>query len=122
MENFLDHWGLALAVFIPLVGAALMMFIPRAQEELHKWIALLTSAVVLGVTILVAVYFDAFRGRRPLLAGFLRGYGWDRGGDFGRRALQGVLEFQFDAISRISEMVDLTGVTDLDQLAERLFG
>jgi len=71
---------------------------------------------------LVAVYFDAFRGRRPLLAGFLRGYGWDRADDFGRRALQGVLEFQFDALSRISEMVDLTRVTDLDQLAERLFG
>jgi hypothetical protein len=32
-----------------------------------------------------------------------------------------VLEFQFDAISRISEMVDLTEVKVLDQLAERLF-
>ena len=71
---------------------------------------------------LVAVYFDAFRGRRPLLAGFLRGYGWDRADDFGRRALQGVLEFQFDAISRISEMVDLTEVKDLGRLADRLFG
>jgi hygromycin-B 7''-O-kinase len=71
---------------------------------------------------LVAVYFDAFGGRRPLLTGFLRGYGWDRGDDFGRRALQGVLEFQFDAISRISEMVDLTEVKDLGQLADRLFG
>jgi aminoglycoside phosphotransferase (APT) family kinase protein len=71
---------------------------------------------------LVAVYFDAFRGRRPLLTGFLRGYGWDRADDFSRRALQGVLEFQFDAISRISEMVDLTKVNDLGQLAERLFG
>jgi len=70
----------------------------------------------------VAVYFDAFRGQRPLLTGFLRSYGWDRAGDFGRRALQGVLEFQFDAISRICEMVDLTEVKDLDQLAERLFG
>jgi len=71
---------------------------------------------------LVAVYFDAFRGRRPLLTEFLRSYGWDRADDFGRRALQGVLEFQFDAISRISEMVDLTEVKDLGQLAERLFG
>ena len=40
MENFLDHWGLSLAVFLPLVGAAVMMVVPRAQEELHKWIAL----------------------------------------------------------------------------------
>jgi len=71
---------------------------------------------------LVAVYLDAFGGRRPLLTEFLRSYRWERAGDFGRRALQGVLEFQFDAISRISEMVDLTKVNDLDQLAERLFG
>lgn len=71
---------------------------------------------------LVAVYFDAFRGRRPLLTEFLRSYGWDRDGDFGRRALQGVLEFQFDTISQISEMVDLTEMKDLGQLADRLFG
>jgi hygromycin-B 7''-O-kinase len=71
---------------------------------------------------LVAVYFDAFGGRRPLLAEFLHGYGWDRADDFGRRALQGVLEFQFNAISQISEMVDLTKVKHLDELAERLFG
>ena len=58
MENFLHHWALSLAVFIPLVGAALMMVIPRAREDLHKWIALLTSLVVFGVTILVACYFD----------------------------------------------------------------
>jgi hygromycin-B 7''-O-kinase len=71
---------------------------------------------------LVAVYFDAFGGRWPLLTGFLRGYGWDRDGDFGRRALQGVLEFQFDSISRIREMVDLTKVKDFGQLADMLFG
>jgi NADH-quinone oxidoreductase subunit M len=58
MENFLNHWGLTLAVFIPLIGAALMMVIPRAREDLHNWIALLTSAVVFGVTILIASYFD----------------------------------------------------------------
>jgi NADH-quinone oxidoreductase subunit M len=58
MENFLDHWGLSLAVFLPLVGAAVMMIIPRAQEELHKWIALITTTLVLAVTVLVAVYFD----------------------------------------------------------------
>src|SRR5262245_60629531 len=62
MENFLDHWGLSLAVFIPLVGAALMMVIPRAREDLHKWIALLTSLVVFAVTILIAGYFDYDNG------------------------------------------------------------
>src|SRR5581483_6339892 len=58
MENFLDHWGLTLAVFIPLVAAAVMLVIPRAEEALHKWIALLSSLAVMVVTILVAVYFD----------------------------------------------------------------
>jgi aminoglycoside phosphotransferase (APT) family kinase protein len=71
---------------------------------------------------LVAVYFDAFDGERMLLTEFLDSYGWDRVGDFPRRALQAVLEFQFDAITRIGRMVDLTKVNDLDELADRLFG
>jgi NADH-quinone oxidoreductase subunit M len=58
MENLLQHWGLSLAVFIPLVGAALMMVIPKVEEDLHKWIALLSSLLVLATTIGVACYFD----------------------------------------------------------------
>lgn len=71
---------------------------------------------------LVAVYLDAFRGQRVLLDRFLDGYGWTRSDQFCRLALQGVLEFQFDAITRISELVDLNSVATLDVLAERLFG
>jgi aminoglycoside phosphotransferase len=71
---------------------------------------------------LVAVYFDALGGRRFLLESFLRAYGWVRDDDFCRRALQGLLEFQFDALGRVREMVDLDAVATLDELAERLYG
>lgn len=70
---------------------------------------------------LVAVYLDALGGRPGLLRSFLDGYGWTAADGFCRRALQGVLEFQFDAIGRIRELVDLSGVATLDDLAERLF-
>ena len=35
MEAFLDSWGLTLAVFLPLVGAALMLVVPRESEDAH---------------------------------------------------------------------------------------
>ena len=40
MENLLDGWGITLATFSPLVGAAVMMLIPREREDQHKLIAL----------------------------------------------------------------------------------
>jgi NADH-quinone oxidoreductase subunit M len=58
MESLLDGWGLSLAVFLPLVGAAVMMLIPKANEDAHKVVALLTSVAVLAVLIGVAVVFD----------------------------------------------------------------
>ena len=39
-NDFLDDWGLSLAVFLPLVGALLMMLIPKGEEQLHKVVAL----------------------------------------------------------------------------------
>ena len=71
---------------------------------------------------LVPVYLDAFGGRRVALDAFLAGYGWERTDDFSRRALQGVLEFQFDAVTRIAELVDLGTLHDLDALAAWLLG
>ncbi|MGQ0615684.1 MAG: complex I subunit 4 family protein [Acidimicrobiia bacterium] len=58
MEDILQSWGLALAVFLPLLGAGAMMLVPRAEEEVHKWLALLTSLAVLGIVALVALHFD----------------------------------------------------------------
>src|SRR5438874_9947252 len=58
MEDILKHWGPSVAVFAPLVGAALMMLVPRVEEELHKWIALLTTLFVFATTIGIATVFD----------------------------------------------------------------
>ena len=43
MTDFLNDWGLTLVTFIPLAGALVAMAVPRAEEEAHKQIALLTT-------------------------------------------------------------------------------
>src|SRR6266508_2030467 len=58
MENFLDDWGLTVAAFLPLVGVAVLLLIPRAMEEYHKAVALATSLLVLEADKGVASYFD----------------------------------------------------------------
>jgi Ser/Thr protein kinase RdoA (MazF antagonist) len=69
---------------------------------------------------LPAVYLDAFRGDRRLLAAFLDAARWPPG-DLERRGLQGILEFQFDAITTIATSYDLTQVDSLEELAGLLF-
>jgi NADH-quinone oxidoreductase subunit M len=58
MTSFLDHWGLTLATFIPLVGVAIMLLIPKAEEQLHKIVALATSLAVAVVGILLMTHFS----------------------------------------------------------------
>ncbi|HSL56400.1 MAG TPA: NADH-quinone oxidoreductase subunit M [Acidimicrobiales bacterium] len=58
MEEFLDDWGLTLAVFLPLVGVAVMAVIPKAEEQLHKMVALLTTLAVAVVGVLLLANFD----------------------------------------------------------------
>ena len=60
MENndFLHEWGLALMVFLPLAGAAVMLFIPRVEEQLHKVIALVSCLAAAGVGIAVMAEFN----------------------------------------------------------------
>lgn len=70
---------------------------------------------------LVAPRFDALGGNPALFSIMLDGAGWKRTGEFPRRALQGVLEFQFDAIGTIAGLVDLPGFATLDDLADALF-
>ncbi len=53
-----DNWALSAAVFIPLVGVAVMMFIPKAEEQLHKLVALATSLATLGVGVFIVASFD----------------------------------------------------------------
>ena len=58
MKDLLDGWGLTAAIFLPMVGAAIMMVVPSAREGLHKLIALVSSLGVLGVTVAVLANFD----------------------------------------------------------------
>ncbi len=70
---------------------------------------------------LVALRFDGLRGDRALFAAFLDGYGWSVTPDFPVRALQGVLEFQFNVVHAIAEMADLKRIATLRDLAYQLF-
>jgi len=58
MEDLLNDYGLSLAIFLPLLGAAVMLLIPRREEQLHKLVALVTSGAVLVVGILLLANFD----------------------------------------------------------------
>jgi NADH-quinone oxidoreductase subunit M len=53
--DFMEDWALTLAVFLPLAGAVLMLLIPRAEEDLHKTVALVTTVLtaLVGVWILL---------------------------------------------------------------------
>ena len=48
-NDFLTSWGLSLMVFLPVAGALLMMLIPKAEEQLHKVVALGSSLVSAAV-------------------------------------------------------------------------
>lgn len=69
---------------------------------------------------LPAVYLDALRGDRRHLAAFLDAARWPFA-DLPRRGLQGILEFQFNAITAISRSYDLPQVASLDELGRFLF-
>jgi NADH-quinone oxidoreductase subunit M len=57
MHSF-DDWLLTLAVFTPLVGVVAIGLIPRANEQLHKVVALGTSLVTLLWGLLILTRFD----------------------------------------------------------------
>jgi NADH-quinone oxidoreductase subunit M len=56
--NTFDDWALTLAVFLPLVGVAVIAIIPRVNEEAHKVVALVTSLVTLAVGVGILTRFD----------------------------------------------------------------
>ena len=53
-----NAWALSLTVFLPLAGVVVMLAIPRAQEELHKGVALVTSLATLATAVYVLVQFN----------------------------------------------------------------
>src|SRR5437667_41619 len=56
--NWFDSWALTLVVFIPAIGAAVTMLIPREREEEIKAVALVTTLATLGFTIATVARFD----------------------------------------------------------------
>jgi NADH-quinone oxidoreductase subunit M len=59
MEHLTDNnWALVVGVFLPVVGALVMMLIPKAEEELVKLVGLGTAVATLGVGIYTLVQFD----------------------------------------------------------------
>ena len=56
--DWFDDWALTLAVFIPIVGMALVLMIPKAQETAIKATALLTALVTAGVGVGILFDFD----------------------------------------------------------------
>lgn len=56
--DWFDSWGLSLAVFVPVVGMALVLLVPRDEEGTIKWITLLTTLVTFAATIGVLARFD----------------------------------------------------------------
>ncbi|MEL7155320.1 MAG: NADH-quinone oxidoreductase subunit M, partial [Actinomycetota bacterium] len=58
MTEFLLDWGITSMVFLPLVGAVIMMVIPGGDEETHKVIALAASVASAVVGVLLMLDFD----------------------------------------------------------------
>src|SRR5580765_1937469 len=53
-----QNWALSVGVFLPLAGVVVMLFIPRAEENAHKFVALVTAAATLAVGIFTLTQFD----------------------------------------------------------------
>jgi len=58
MNWFENGWGLSLIVFLPLVGAAAVLAIPKANEAAQKLTALLFAGVSFILSVIVAFQFD----------------------------------------------------------------
>ena len=59
-----DAWALSLIVFLPLVGAAIVMLLPKAEEAAIKTVALLTA---LALPLVLVAPGDAPPGPPPWL-------------------------------------------------------
>jgi NADH-quinone oxidoreductase subunit M len=55
---YADNWILIVGTFLPLLGVAIMMFVPAAEEALHKQIAIVTSGATLAMGVWTLIKFD----------------------------------------------------------------
>ena len=58
MDWFESGWGLSLIVFLPVIGALVVMAIPRANEQAQKLTALLFAGAAFVLAIVLAVQFE----------------------------------------------------------------
>jgi len=61
--DWFDNWALTLAVFIPIVGMVIVLIIPKAEENLIKGAALLTTLLTGAVGIGILANFNLEDGR-----------------------------------------------------------
>jgi NADH-quinone oxidoreductase subunit M len=59
MDQLRDaNWVLSVGTFLPLAGVLVMLFIPKAEEQLNKAVALITALATLGVGVYTMTQFD----------------------------------------------------------------
>jgi NADH-quinone oxidoreductase subunit M len=57
--DFLETWGISIAVFVPVIGALVVMAIPKSLgDDIVKWVSLAASLVSGGFGIALLVNFD----------------------------------------------------------------
>ncbi|MFM7745493.1 MAG: NuoM family protein [Actinomycetota bacterium] len=63
MDQLRDaNWVLSVGTFLPLAGVLVMLFIPKAEEQLNKAVALLTALATLAVGVYTMTQFDYDQG------------------------------------------------------------
>ncbi len=60
--NWFDSWGLTIVVFAPIVGMAIVMALPREDEQSLKVVTLLTTLVTFGFSLALVATFDYHDG------------------------------------------------------------
>jgi len=58
MEWFDNGWGVSLIVFLPLVGALVATFVPKAKEGAIKWLALVVGLAAFVLSLVLISRFD----------------------------------------------------------------
>ncbi|MGZ4756563.1 MAG: complex I subunit 4 family protein [Acidimicrobiia bacterium] len=56
--NWFQEWALTLAIFLPAVGLAIILLLPKAEETAAKAVALITTLATLGVGIGIIADFN----------------------------------------------------------------
>ena len=56
--NWFQEWALTLVIFLPAVGLAIILLLPKAEETAAKTVALVTTLATLGVGVAILFDFD----------------------------------------------------------------